>query len=65
MRKRLLTCLIFGAMGLAAALPIGDQLGLSTIQSLIVFAVAGIFLGYLVSIFLDIFSTDNSNQIGN
>jgi len=65
MRKRLLTCLIFGATGLAAALPIGDQLGISTMEALIGCSVAGIVLGYLVSVFLDIFSTNNTNQIGN
>jgi len=65
MRKRLLTCLIFGATGLAAALPIGDRLGLNTIVALIGCSVAGIFLGYLVSIFLDIFLPSNTNQTEN
>ena len=65
MRKRLLTCLIFGATGLAAALPIGDHLGLNMIEALIGCSLAGIILGYLVSVFLDIFSTNDSNQIGN
>lgn len=65
MRKRLLISLIFGAIGLAAALPIGDSLGLSTMQALIGCFLAGIFLGYLVSIFLDIFSSNNTNQIQN
>ncbi len=65
MRKRLLTCFIFGATGLAAALPIGDHFGLSTVESLIGCSIAGIFLGYLVSIFLDLFLTNNTNQIGN
>lgn len=65
MRKRLLTCLIFGATGLAAALPIGDRFGLSTIEALIGCSIAGIFLGYLVSIFLDLFLPNNSNQIEN
>ena len=65
MRKRLLTCLIFGATGLAAALPIGDHFGLSTIESLIGCSMVGVFLGYVVSIFLDLFLSNNTNQIEN
>jgi hypothetical protein len=55
MRKRLLICLVFGATGLAAALPIGDRLGISALQALIGCAAAGVLVGYLVSVFLDIF----------
>ena len=65
MRKRLLTCLIFGATGLAAALPVADHFGLNPILSFVVCSAAGIFLGYVISIFLDIFLTNDTNQIGN
>ena len=65
MRKRLLVCLIFGATGLAVALPIGDRLGLSTVQALIGCSAAGVLLGYLVSIFLDIFLGGNTSEMEN
>ena len=56
MRKRLLVSFVFGALGLATALPLGDRLGLTTIQAMIAFSAAGLFLGYVVTIFLDVFS---------
>lgn len=65
MRKRLLVCLIFGATGLAAALPLGDRLGFGTVQSLIACSVAGVVIGYLVSVFLDIFSSDSTGEAEN
>jgi len=55
-RKRLLVSFVFGALGLATALPLGDRLGLTTIQAMIAFSAAGLFLGYVVTIFLDVFS---------
>jgi len=55
MRKRLLVAGVFAAAGLAVALPIGDRFGLSVVQALIGCGAAGAFLGYVVSIFLDIF----------
>ena len=65
MRKRLLACLIFGATGLAAALPVGDRLGLSPIPSLAGGLLAGILLGYLVSVFIDVFQSNSTGEIGN
>jgi hypothetical protein len=59
MRKRLLVALVFGAAGLAVAVPLGDKLGYGPTQSLIACGAAGAFLGYVVSIFLDIFLTSN------
>ena len=56
MRKRLLVSFVFGALGLATALPLGDRLGLTTIQAMIAFSAAGLFIGYVVTIFLDVFS---------
>jgi hypothetical protein len=65
MRKRLLACLIFGATGLAVALPIGDRLGLGMVASLTGGLLAGVLLGYLVSVFLDIFLSNSTSEIEN
>jgi hypothetical protein len=59
MRKRLLVAAVFMAAGLAVALPLGDWVGLSPVQSLIACGACGAFLGYVVSIFLDIFLTSS------
>jgi hypothetical protein len=59
MRKRLLVAAAFAAVGLAAAIPLGDLFGLGHIQALISGGAAGAFLGYVVSIFLDIFLTNH------
>ena len=58
MRKRLLLSFAFGLLGLALALPLGGRLGLSTPVSLIAFTTVGIFLGYIASIFFDVFFGD-------
>jgi hypothetical protein len=55
MRKRLLVSVAFAAVGLAAALPVGDQLGLSAPVALVGFGAGGLFVGYALSMFLDIF----------
>lgn len=60
MRKRLLVSVVFGMAGLAAGLPIGDRLGLSAAQALIACTAAGMFIGYLLSIFLDIFMSSST-----
>ena len=65
MRKRLLACLIFGATGLAAALPVGDHLGLGLVASLTGGLLAGVLIGYLVSVFLDIFLSNSTSEIEN
>jgi hypothetical protein len=57
MRKRLLVALVFAAAGLAAGVPLGDRFGYGPVQSLIACGAAGAFLGYVISIFLDIFLT--------
>jgi hypothetical protein len=57
MRKRLLVALVFAAAGLAVAVPLGDRFGLGTIQALVACGAAGAVLGYVISIFLDIFLT--------
>ncbi len=65
MRKRLLVSFVFGALGLATALPLGDWLGLGTIQAMIAFSGAGLFVGYVLTIFLDIFATPGSTETEN
>ncbi len=55
MRKRLLVATVFAGVGLAAAIPLGDLFGLGHVQALISGGAAGAFIGYVVSIFLDIF----------
>jgi hypothetical protein len=61
MRKRLLVSVAFAAVGLAAALPVGDQLGLPAPVALVGFGLGGLFVGYALSMFLDIFLTNSSD----
>jgi hypothetical protein len=66
MRKRLLVALVFGAAGLAIALPLGDRFGFGAVQSLIGCGAAGVVVGYVISIFLDIFLTNaHTTEIEN
>jgi hypothetical protein len=62
MRKRLLVSAAFGAVGFAAAIPVGDQLGLSAPVALVGFGAGGLFIGYALSMFLDIFLTTPSDN---
>ena len=57
MRKRLLVASVFAATGLAVAVPLADWLGLGLVPSLIGCSLGGACLGYVLSIFLDIFLT--------
>jgi hypothetical protein len=64
MRKRLLVAAVFAAAGLAAGIPLGDMFGLGHIPALVCGGAAGAFLGYIISIFLDIFlTTSHSTEI--
>jgi uncharacterized membrane protein len=66
MRKRLLVAVVFAAAGLAVAFPIGDRFGYGPVQSLLGCGAAGAFLGYVISIFLDIFLTNaHTGEIEN
>jgi hypothetical protein len=66
MRKRLLVAAVFAAAGLAVAIPIGDRFGFGHIQALVSCGAAGAFLGYVVSIVLDVFLTSHhSPEIEN
>jgi hypothetical protein len=64
-RKRLLVSFVFGALGLATALPLGDRLGLTTIQAVIAFSAAGLFIGYVLTIFLDVFTSTTTTEPEN
>jgi hypothetical protein len=64
-RKRLLVSFVFGALGLATALPLGDRVGLTTIQAMIAFSAAGLFIGYVLTIFLDVFTTTTTTEPEN
>ena len=58
--------MVFAVAGLAVAVPLGDRLGYPTMQSLIGGGAAGAFLGYVLSIFLDIFLTSShTSEIEN
>ena len=65
MRKRLLVSFVFGALGLATALPLGDRVGLTTIQAMIAFSAAGLFIGYVLTIFLDVFTSTTTTEPEN
>lgn len=56
---------MFGALGLATALPLGDRVGLTTIQAMIAFSAAGLFIGYVLTIFLDVFTTTTTTEPEN
>jgi membrane-bound metal-dependent hydrolase YbcI (DUF457 family) len=64
-RKRFIVSLAFGAVGLAAGIPVGSLLGLSNLQGVIACTAGGLFIGYLLSIFLDIFVTNTTNTTEN
>ena len=55
MRKRLIVCTVTSGLGLVVALPIGDRFGLNPAEALIGCAVAGAVVGYVLSIFMDVF----------
>ncbi len=65
MRKRLLITMVFGMAGLATALPIGDRLGIGAPEAMIGGAVAGVLLGYVLSVFLDIFLNGSTHEAEN
>jgi len=66
MRKRLLLCLAFAAVGLATGPVLGGLVGLSGAAALLGCAAVGGIIGYLVSIFLDVFvSNAGASEIEN
>lgn len=59
MRIRLLAALVGGAVGLAVALafPIGSGLGLTPVWATTACTLAGLAVGYLATVLLDVFQT--------
>ena len=60
MRVRLMLSLLFGIIGLGVAYAAGDPFGLSSLQAMIGFTVAGLFVGYLLGTVLNVFLAGES-----
>jgi flagellar biosynthesis protein FliR len=55
MRKRIVICLAFALVGVLFSFPISDRFGIELVWALPSGLVAGVFLGYMVSIMFDVF----------
>jgi len=64
MRRRLLVCLTFGALGLLAAFPISDRLGVDLPLAFGASAVGGLVIGYVVSMLCDVFFGNVGENLG-
>ena len=62
MQTRLLACLAGGFLGIVVALLIYESLGLNPIVAGAGCAMLGVGLGYVVSIFFDIFAAGSSDE---
>lgn len=62
MRTRLLACLAGGFLGVVVASPISQSLNVSLTLVLIACALLGLALGYVVSIFFDVFTASSEEQ---
>ena len=62
MRTRLLACLAGCLLGAVAAFPINDKLGMNPSVALIACSMVGLGLGYVVSIFFDIFAPSGEDE---
>ena len=68
MRRRLLVCVSFGTLGLLAAVPVSDHLGIDLVWASCGTGTAGLVVGYVVSIMCDVFfgnlgeTTEAENQ---
>lgn len=58
MQTRLLACVAGGLVGAALASPINSLLALPPAAALIVCSLGGVAVGYVVSILIDVFGTD-------
>ncbi len=61
MRTRLLACLAGGFLGVVVG-PVSGGFGLDPTVALIVFSAAGIAIGYVVSILIDVFATGRKSD---
>jgi xanthosine utilization system XapX-like protein len=62
MQTRLLACLAGGLLGIVVALLINQSLGLNPIVAAVGCALLGMGLGYVVSIFFDIFTAGAGDE---
>ena len=62
MQTRLLACLAGGFLGVVVASPISQSLNVSLTLALIGCALLGLSLGYVVSIFFDVFTASSEEQ---
>jgi len=62
LQTRLLACLAGGFLGAVAASPISHSFDVSPILALITCALLGVALGYVVSIFFDVFTANSEEQ---
>lgn len=62
MRTRLLACLAGGLLGVAVALPVEQSLALSPTIALIGCPLLGAALGYVVSMFFDVFTASEEKD---
>jgi uncharacterized membrane protein len=56
MRKRFLVSIVGGIIGLALSVPLTDTLGVSQTLALVSCSIAGIVVGYVASIFWEVFA---------
>ena len=56
MRRRLLTCALFGLVGLLLAMPVSDGFGVPLAEAMAVCLAACAALGYVISIVADVFA---------
>jgi hypothetical protein len=61
-RTRLLACLAGGLLGVAVAFPVEQSLALSPIVALIGCPLLGAALGYVVSMFFDVFTASEEED---
>jgi hypothetical protein len=64
MRRRLLVCVTFGTLGLLAAFPISDRLGVDLPLAFGGSAVAGLVVGYVASMLCDVFFGNVGEPLG-
>ena len=62
MQTRLLACLAGGFLGVVVASPISQSFNVSLTLALIGCALLGLALGYVVSIFFDVFTASSEEQ---
>ena len=55
MQTRLIFCLAGGVLGLLVPLTVGGNMGLSPLFAMLGFTAIGVVVGYVVSVFIDVF----------